>query len=104
MNTDSIRRAQRWRAFYEEDGGLKDMLAEIGKTYLLRMAAVEPWETGKLSKLAMAHKIAEQLDGFVQAILLDGGIAEQANRHAEKIEALPERKRRWVEKFAPGVS
>jgi len=103
MIADPIRRAQRWRAFYDEEGGLKDMLEEISKTYLLRMAAVEPWEVGKLSKLAMAHKIAGQIDGFVQAILLDGGIAEQAERHAEKIEALPERKRRWIEKFAPGV-
>lgn len=101
MSDDPIRRAQRWRAFYEEEGGLRDMIDEIGRAYLLRMASVEPWETGKLSKLAMAHKITEQLDGFVQAVFLDGAVAEQAKRHAEKIEALPERKRRWIEKFTP---
>jgi len=101
MTVDPVVRAQRWREFYEEEGGLRDMLAEIRNAYLLRMADVEPWETGKLAKLAIAHKVSEQVDGFVASIFADGAVELNARHHANRIADLPERKRRWLERF-PG--
>lgn len=96
MNEDPIQRGRRWAAFYEEDGGLRDMLDALGTTYIERMSALEPWDTEKLAKLAMANKIAKQLDGFVMEIIGSGDVAAAAKRHREKIEALPLRKRRLL--------
>lgn len=96
MTEDPQHRAGRWSAFYNEEDGLRDMLAHLGMTYLERMSVVEPWETEKLAKLAMAHKITKQLDGLVQAIISDGAVAEQNKICVERIEKLPHSKRRWI--------
>lgn len=96
MSEDALLRGRRWAAFYEEEGGLRDMLELLGETYLTRMKQVEPWETDKLAKLAMAAKITDQLGGFIQDVIGSGKIAEAAKRHAEKIEHLPARKRRLL--------
>src|SRR3546814_16639375 len=69
QSDDPSRRANRWKAFDEEDGGLRDMIAMLGQTYLERLSQVEPWETEKLSKLAMANRITQQLDGFVRSVI-----------------------------------
>ena len=55
MSEDPIRRGARWKLFLEEEGGVADMLAEIRQTYLERIAAADPSDTGKLQVLAMAH-------------------------------------------------
>ena len=99
MSSDPIARAERWRQFYEESGGLRDMLSEIRAAYLTRMAEVEPWETGKLSKLSIAHKVAGQLDNFVMGIIADGAVELRSREHAQRIADLPERKRRWIDSF-----
>tara|TARA_R110002074_G_scaffold262994_2_gene435124 strand:- start:10401 stop:10703 length:303 start_codon:yes stop_codon:yes gene_type:complete len=96
MTEEDIRRGQRWAAFYAEEGGLRDILTAIGATYIERMSSVEPWETDKLAKLAMANKITKQIDVFVQEIIGTGKVAQAAQRHAEKIEQIPERKRRLL--------
>lgn len=97
MNEDYfIARGQRWKLFYEEEGGLRDILADIGRTYIERMSLVEPWETEKLSKLAMANKIVGQLDSVVREIIASGQVAEHAKAHTKKIESLPAAKRRWI--------
>ena len=93
---DALQRGRRWAAFYEEEQGLSDMLDLIGSTYIRRMSAVEPWETDKLTKLAMANKITDQLRGLVKEIIVSGEIAAAAKRHADKIEQLPMRKRRLL--------
>lgn len=97
MNEDYfIKRGQRWKLFYEEDGGLRDILATIGRTYIDRMSDVEPWEADKLSKLAMANKIVGQLDNVVREIIASGQVAEHSKAHTKKIESLPAAKRRWI--------
>lgn len=96
MTEDALQRGQRWHAFYEEDGGLKDMLDLIGETYIARMSDIEPWETGKLAKLAMANKIATQLRGLILDVIGSGDIAAAAKKRRAQIEALPERKRRLL--------
>lgn len=96
MTEDALQRGRRWVAFYEEEGGLRDMLDLIGQTYISRMSDIEPWETNKLAKLAMANKIAAQLRGLVLDVIGSGDIAAAAKKRREQIEALPERKRRLL--------
>lgn len=96
MRENDTARGRRWAAFYEEEGGLRDMLALIRSTYVERMSDLEPWETDKLAKLAMAGKIAGQLDGLILSIINDGRIEEAATEHRRKIEALPARKRKLL--------
>jgi hypothetical protein len=96
MSDDALQRGRRWSAFYEEEGGLRDMIAALGTVYIERMSTVEPWETDKLSKLAMANKITKQLDGFILEVIGTGNVAAAAKRHREQIEALPARKRRLL--------
>lgn len=93
---DPIRRMHRWQNFYEEPGGLREMMGTIRATYFARMSAVEPWEVAQLSNLAIAAKVTEQLDAMIQAIARDGKIAEAADRQAEKVASIPDYKRRWA--------
>lgn len=96
IDEQSVLRARRWRSFYDEEGGLNDMLAAIGRTYIERMSAVEPWETEKLAKLAMANKIVQQVDACVREIIDAGKVAENHIEHVKRIEKLPASKRRFI--------
>lgn len=96
MTEDPIRRAARWKLFYSEEGGLRDIIAEMKRTYLERMSQVEPWETGKLAKLAIANKICTEVDASVRAIIDAGTVAGERKMMADRIEKLPEAKRRWL--------
>lgn len=96
MSEDPIHRGRRWDAFFNEPGGLAEMFDVIGKTYIERMSSVEPWETDKLSKLAMAHKITNQVRGMVHAIVTGADVAQAARDYTDKIERLPSARRRWI--------
>lgn len=93
---DPIRRMHRWAAFYEEPGGLREMMGTIRAEYFRRMSSVEPWQVAQLANLAIAAKVTEQLDAMIQSIARDGKIAEAADRQAEKIASIPDYKRRWA--------
>ncbi len=96
MSDDPIRRGNRWQAFYEEEGGIRDMLATIRAAYFERMSALEPWQVAQLSNLAIAAKVVTQLDAAVMDIVAQGKIADAARRTAEAHEAIPDHKRRWA--------
>lgn len=96
MTEDPQRRAQRWELFYEEEGGLRDILSAMGVAYLERMSSVEPWEAGKLAKLAIANRITKEMDAAVRAIIDAGTVAAAMKAHTDRIEAIPEAKRRWI--------
>ncbi len=101
MTDEDILRARRWKAFYEEEGGLKFMMASLRTAYLERMASVEPWETDKLVKLSVASRVTQAIDNEVQTIIAAGKVAEQHNEHLKALDKLPAAKKRWLEKF-PG--
>ena len=96
MTEDPLHRANRWKPFYVEEGGLKDILAFIGATLLKRMSQVEPWENEKLANLAIANKITQQIDAMVQAIINDGKVQEHVQKRAKMIEAIPHKARRFI--------
>ncbi len=96
MSEDPIHRGKRWALFYDEAGGLKDMLATIKGTYLERLAAVDPANVDQLQVLALAHKVTVQLEGMVQAVISTGTAADAAREWTSKMQAIPAAKRRYL--------
>ena len=94
MAIDPIQRGRRWQAFYDEDGGLKDMLAEIQALYLERIAIVDPSNTEQLQILAMAHRVSREFDGMIRAIIGGADVAEKAKEYTTRMQAIPAAARR----------
>lgn len=93
--SDSVANARRWKVFYEEEGGLRDILSGLRVAYLERMSSVEPWETDKLMKLAVASKVTQAIDSEIRAIMDAGKVEETRRDHIRKIEKIPAAKRRF---------
>lgn len=93
---DPVARAQRWKLFYEEEGGLKDILETLRVAYLERLSSVEAYETDKLSKLAIASKVTRAVDAEIRQIIEAGTVEGSRREHVKKIEAIPAAKRRWI--------
>lgn len=96
MTDDPVLRAERWQAFYHEDGGLKDVLDTLRQAYFHRASDLMPSDTSALLKLGMASKIVDQVEAHVQAIISAGKVAAAAQDHADKIAKLPEARRRFL--------
>lgn len=94
--SDPVARSQRWALFYSEEGGLRDILEGLRAAYLDRMSGIEPWETDKLSKLAVASRVTQAIDAEVRAIIDAGTVTAAHREHVKKIERLPAAKRRWI--------
>ena len=96
MSEDIVHRANRWREFYEEDGGLRDVLDTLRRAYFDRASELMPNDTAALLKLGMAAKIVDQVDTHIRHILTAGRIEQAAQNHAERIAKLPEARRRFL--------
>lgn len=96
MSEDIVHRAQRWREFYDEDGGLRAVLDTLRQAYFARAGELMPGDTAALLKLGMAAKIVEQVDQHVRQIVTAGRIEQAAQDHAERIAKLPEARRRFL--------
>ena len=96
MSEDAIHRAARWRDFYEEEGGLRDVLATLRQAYFNRAADLMPNDTAPLLKLGMAAKIVDQIEGHVTHIITAGRLEQAAQDHADRIARLPEARRRFL--------
>lgn len=95
MSQDPIQRGRRWEAFWNEEGGLKDMLVEIQSTYLERLAAVDPANTEQLRVLAMAHRVSKEFEGMIRAIISGADVAQAAKDYTTKMQAIPAASRRY---------
>ena len=96
MSEDIVHRANRWREFYEEEGGLKAVLDMLRGAYFDRASELMPNDTAALLKLGMAAKIVEQVDAHIRHILTAGRLEQAAQDHAERIARLPEARRRFL--------
>ncbi len=96
MTEDAIHRAARWQAFYDEDGGLRDVLTALRKAYFDRAADLMPNDSAALLKLGMAAKIVDQIDAHVTHIVTAGKLEQAAQDHADRIAKLPEARRRFL--------
>lgn len=82
---DPKARSDRWRAFYEEDGGLRDALEGLRRAYFERAAGLGVKDTDGLLKLSIASKIVDELDRHVGAIIGAGDIAAGQDEHLARI-------------------
>lgn len=96
MSENLVHRASRWREFYEEEGGLRDVLDTLRRAYFDRAGELMPGDTPALLKLGMAAKIVEQVDAHIHHILTAGRLEQAAQDHAERIAKLPEARRRFL--------
>lgn len=92
--SDKIARGKRWQAFYNEEGGLKDVIADLRRGYFVKAGHLRPDDLAGLQALSLADRILAEIDGTFRVIIVEGEAEEQAQAHAEKIAKLPEPKRR----------
>ena len=92
--SDKIARGKRWQAFYNEEGGLKDVIAEMRRAYFERAAHLKPGDIDGLTALSLADRICGEIDGAFRLVIVEGEQEEQAQAHAEKIAKLPQAMRR----------
>ncbi len=85
---DSIARGQRWEAFYCEAGGLGDMIEGLRRSYFAKVADLKPDDVAGLKALAMADRIAREIDGQVRNIIDTGKLRAAEADHVNKIAAL----------------
>lgn len=93
-DADALARANRWISFYNEAGGIKDMIEGIRRSYFEKVGGLKPGDEEALAALGMADRIARELDSSIQAVIDSGKLAKQAKEHADKIASLPEARRR----------
>lgn len=84
---DAIQRGKRWEIFYTEIGGVRDMIADLRKAYFEKVSALKPGDTESLQALAMADRIAREIDGQVRSIIETGKMREAEADHVERIAA-----------------
>lgn len=96
MSEDAIHRGKRWREFYEEEGGLRDVLETLRRAYFDRAGELMPNDTAALLKLGMAARIVEQVDAHIRHIMCAGRLEQAAQDHADRIAKLPEARRRFL--------
>lgn len=93
-DTDAIARGKRWQAFYNEAGGLQDVLAELRRGYFEKAAQVRPGDVETLQALSLADRICGEIDNRFRIVIVEGEQAAKARDHADKIAELPEPMRR----------
>ena len=86
--TEAIARGQRWSAFYEEEGGIKDMISSLRHDYFTKVGQLSPGDTQKLLALGMADKIAVEIERKIQTVIETGRIRANDKAHTHKIAAV----------------
>jgi hypothetical protein len=71
---DAIARGQRWEAFYHEQGGLADMIAELRREAFEVAAELDPKDTDKIYYWATADRNLRRLDRRVRTVIETGKI------------------------------
>lgn len=92
--SDPVVRGERWMAFYNEDGGLRDMIAELRRGYFEKAGQLRPGDTDALQALSVADRILAEIDDRVRVIIVEGEAAAREREHAARIAALPAAARR----------
>lgn len=82
---DPKARADRWASFYNEDGGLHDMLLDLRRAYFERASHLSAKDTDGLWKLSIASKLVDELDRHIGAVISAGDLAAQQDEHLARI-------------------
>jgi len=87
---DAVERGARWQVFYQEQGGLADMILNVRRGYFEAAAALGMNETTKIYEYALADRIAREIDRQVLGVIASGQmeaerIAAQARNNIARI-------------------
>jgi len=93
-DSSKVARAHRWITFYNEEGGVKDMIAGLRRSYFEKIGTLKPDDLAGLQALGMADRIAREIDAQVKAVIDAGKIEASQQDHAARIAALPAVQRR----------
>jgi hypothetical protein len=74
MGADVIERSKRWEAFYREQGGLADMLADIRREAFEAAQEIDPRETDKIYYWAMADRNVRKLEQRIRNVITAGEV------------------------------
>lgn len=85
MTEDPLHRANRWEAFYNEEGGLDDVLSGLRRAYFERAQSLGARDTDGLLKLSIADKIVGELDAHIRFIIDGGKIEQDRKAHVERV-------------------
>lgn len=94
---ERIDRANRARQALDEflEPALDALLVEYTRK-LVEVSTDEPWESGKISKLAQAMKVTDRVKQHIRALVTDGDAATASLKHAQDIAKLPVERRKWL--------
>jgi hypothetical protein len=95
MIDDAEHRAFRWKAFYEEEGGLGEMVEGLRRAYFERHGELKITQKEERYALALADKILRELDGMFKNAA-DAQSIQAQREHARKVEAIPPFMRRYI--------
>lgn len=85
MTEDPLHRASRWQSFYDEEGGLNDVLSALRRAYFERAQSLGAKDTDGLLKLSIADKIASELDAHIRFIIDGGQVEKDRKAHVERV-------------------
>ena len=60
---------------------------------MTRIAADEPWQSAKITKLAIAQRVIDMIEAHLRTAILDGATSTQTIDHARRVSEIPERRR-----------
>lgn len=86
-SADAVERGARWQAFYEEEGGLADMLAALRREAFEAAAELDPSETEKVYYTMMADRNLRKLDQRIQQVIVTGKTEAENRRNLERMNA-----------------
>jgi hypothetical protein len=97
---EKIARGKRWKAFFDEPEGLRDMLGTLRLARFAEMEKTPFHQAWTFANLAIAAEMAREMETYIQEIITGGNIAEAAKRAAERQAAIPDYKKRWSQGVA----
>lgn len=83
-------------AWDEFIGPAVEQMRETYLAALTKLAANEPWEVSKITKLAIAQNVIAAVEDHLRAAMMHGEVAARDQARIRQIESLPDRKKRWL--------
>jgi hypothetical protein len=85
---DAVERGARWEAFYLEQGGLADMLADIRKEAFEAAAELDPRDTDKIYYWATADRNVRKLEQRVRAVIGAGKVEADNRKRLQAVQPI----------------
>lgn len=97
--TEAIERARRAAEAGEILGPALDAARAEYLAAMTQIAANEPWETAKITKLAIAQRVVDIVEQHIRAAILSGEVAKHDDARAEAIAAIPGTRRNILQRM-----